>query len=377
MLRTFAAFLACLLLAPSPLAAQSPEVQALYAHAQTAQAANQPDRAVADYKKILQLAPDLAPAYNNLGRLYFNLGRYPDAVATLTKGLLLVPDMASADVMLGASYFQMGRLEPALGPLQAGAAALPGDRFAHITLSRVLIGLRRPADAVNQLNTLLAAEPKDQEAWYLLGKLHLQLSQEAFTEVQSLDPNSSFAHVLAGEIMESMSNTPGAVDAYKQALVTAPEDPAALDHLANLYWSTGDWTRSRPALTAVLAHQPGNCNARWKLANTLDQLGESPSAGMDELNRALVQCPDLPQAHAERARLLLRAGKPQQALPDLQIAERAAPDEASLQQLYAQAYRALGDRTRANAATARFAQLEAAQHAAKEHHAASVLQSNQ
>jgi len=35
-----------------------------------------PEAAVADYEKILKLAPELAPAYNNLGRLFYNLGRY-------------------------------------------------------------------------------------------------------------------------------------------------------------------------------------------------------------------------------------------------------------------------------------------------------------
>ncbi len=51
-----------------------------------------------------------------------------------------------------------------------------------------------------------------------MGKLHLDLSQEAFEQVQTIDPAAPLAHQLAGEVMESMQNTPGVVDAYKQAL---------------------------------------------------------------------------------------------------------------------------------------------------------------
>ena len=356
--------------------AQSQAVQQLYEKARSDQAAGKDERAVADYRELLRLDPSVAPAYNNLGRLLYNLGRFPEVVTILRQGLAIEPNMAPAKIMLGAAYFQLGRPDEALSPLETGVKALPADRFAHITLARVLLDLKRPADAVVQLNAILKNDPKDQEAWYVLGKVHLELSQQAFTQVQAIDADTPLAHELAGEIMESMQNTPGAVDAYKQAIAASPQDVSALDHLANLYWSTGDWAHAREQFVALLAKQPGNCIARWKLADSLDELGEPPEVGMAELNRALESCPAIPQAHAERARLLLRTSKPAEALRDLEIAEKAAPDESSLQRLFAQAYRALGDRQHALAADQRFQELEAAQHAAKEQHAARVAKSN-
>ncbi len=357
--------------------AQSPAVQQLYQKAHTDQEAGKDDQAIADYRELLRLDPSIAAAYNNLGRLLFNLGRFPEAITTLRQGLVIDPTLAPANVMLGAAYFRLGQAQDALAPLQAGVEALPRDRFARLTLARVLLSLKRPPDAVVQLNALLASDPKDQEAWYLLGKVHLELSQQAFTQVQDIDPNTPLAHELAGEIMESMQNTPGAVDAYKQALAAAPDDPGALDHLANVYWSTGDWAHARQVFAILVAKQPGNCVAHWKLANSLDELGEAPESGMAEVDRALELCPALPQAHAERARLLLRMKQPAKALPDLQVAEQAVPDEPSLQQMFAQAYRALGDQGRARAAEQRFQQLEAAEHDAKERHKARVVQANQ
>ena len=358
-------------------AAQSPAVQRLYEKAHADQEAGRDEAAVADYRELLRIDGSVAAAYNNLGRLLYNLGRFPEAVAILRKGLALEPGMAPANVMLGAAYFQMGQLESAVAPLEAGVAALPTDRFARMTLAKVLLGLKRPGDAVAQLNAMLAADPRDQEAWYVLGKVHLQLSEEAFSRVQTIDKNTPLANVMVGEIMESMQNTPGAIDAYKRALAGAPGDAGALDHLANVYWTTGDWARAREELTALVAKQPGNCAAHWKLANSLDELGEAPGAGMTEVNRALELCPGLPQAHAERARLLLRMKRAKEALPDLEAAERAAPDEPQVQRLYAQAYRAMGDPQRAAAADQRFRELEAAERAAKERHAASVMLSNQ
>ncbi len=100
----------------------SPEVQALYEHARAAQAANTPEVAVADYRRILKLAPGLAQAYNNLGRLLYNLERYEEAVPVLKQGLAIAPGMHGAEVMLGASYQKLGQAASAIAPLQAGVS---------------------------------------------------------------------------------------------------------------------------------------------------------------------------------------------------------------------------------------------------------------
>lgn len=355
---------------------QSPEVQRLYQQAHDDSEAGHFDQAIAEYKRILHLAPEIAPAYNNLGRLYFNLGRFPDAAEVLRQGLAVDPSMHAAEIILGASDLQLGRTSEAVPLLQRGVEAMPDDRFARLTLAQALVKTDHPDDAIAQLNLLLAHAPNDQEVWYTLGKLHLQLSQAALTRAQAIDPNTPLAHQLAGEVMEGMANTPGAITEYKLALAAAPDDTAALDHLASIYWSTGDWAHAQDSLRTLVARQPSNCIAHWKLANTLDELDTELADALHEIELALTQCPELPQSHAERARLLLRTGKPSAAVPDLLIAEKGAPDEPSIQRLLAQAYRALGNRAAADQANARFEQLITAEHSAKEHHAAAVLQAN-
>jgi tetratricopeptide (TPR) repeat protein len=217
----------------------SPEVQTLYEHAQEMQAAERNDDAVADYVKILRLNPKLGAAYNNLGRLYYNMGRYNDATRVLVSGLKVDPSMHPAEIILGASYYQMSAYDKARPVLQSALKALPADRFARITLVHCLVGLNETAEAVRELQQLTARDANDQEAWYLLGKLQLQLSQDAFARVHAIDPNSALSHELSGEIMESMKNTPGAIAEYKQALVVSPNDPGAMQHLADVYWQAG------------------------------------------------------------------------------------------------------------------------------------------
>ncbi len=379
--RALFTFFCTILLWPSLLAkAQivSSEVQQLYAQAQQAQASDNPKLAEERYRKILRLAPDLGPAYNNLGRIYFNQGRYSDAVTTLTRGLEVAPEMVPAQIMLGASLAQMGNAADAIPHLQAGVAALPQDRFARITLTRALITLNRGDEALAQLQAILQADPKDQEAWYLSGKVHLQLSQADFSQVQSIDAKSPLAQIMSGEIMESMQNTPGAVASYRQA-VAAEGDSGndALQHLAYLYWSTSDWANAKAQYALLIQREPGNCISRWRGAESRMELGETSPDVMNDLNTALTQCPRLGQAHADRARLLLRSGDAKGALQDLKTAESLAPDEPSVQQLLAQTYRSLGDRAQADAANRKFADLQQRIHQTSEEHANSVIKANQ
>src|ERR1700677_2165140 len=70
----------------------TPQVQTLYAQAKAAQQRGDNAAAIEKYRAMLKLAPHLAPAYNNLGRLYFNEHDYAQAVQALKQGLELNPD---------------------------------------------------------------------------------------------------------------------------------------------------------------------------------------------------------------------------------------------------------------------------------------------
>ena len=370
--------LSCLLLTATAMGQQpvSPEVESLYEEARAAQAAGRSKDAVADYVKIIHLSPGLAAAYNNLGRLYYNLGLYRDAISTLEQGLKVDPSMHPAEVILGASYYQAGFYDKATPELESALRTMPEDRFARITLVHSLLQQHKTDESVQQLHQLASQDPNDQEAWYLLGKLQLQLSQEAFARVHSIDPNSPLSHELSGEIMESMKNTGGAIAEYKKALELAPEDTSAMEHLANAYWSDGEWIEARNSFQTMIKAGPTSCLIHWKLANTLNELNESTKEALEQVDTALATCPSLGQARVEKAKILMRLGKPSEALPELLASEKDAPDEPSIQILLAKVYKGLGDPARAAAANTKFKQLLEAEHAGEEKHAAEILRTN-
>ena len=320
----------------------TPQVQELYAQAKAAQQSGDNSTAIQKYRAMLKLAPHLAPAYNNLGMLYFNQGDYPHAAQVLEQGLKVNPDMPTASAMLGLSYAQLGENAKAIPLLEAVLRANPNDDNAQMALARALINLKRYDEATPYLRNHLAQNPKDTQAWYLLGKTYLQLSEDALGKINQIDPNSVTAHIVAGEIDESMRNYDGALVEYKKAIDLAPKQPGTHEHMGNAFWVTGKWDSAQTEFKAELANDPSSCTARWKLANAMLEANAPPQDALTELNRVVDQCPDLMQAHVDRARALVKLGKQDDALPDLLLAEKENPDEPSIHFLLSSVYRAQG-----------------------------------
>jgi predicted Zn-dependent protease len=336
----------------------TPQVQQVYAQAQAAQRHDDIPTAIEKYREMIRLAPHLAAAYNNLGRLYFNQRDYGHAAQTLSQGLRLNPNMPTASAMLGMSYMETGQVQKAEEPLKTALRANPKDAVVQITLAKVLIRLYKYDAAVNLLKTYTEQNPRDEEAWYLLGKTYLQLSEDSLGKINQIDPNSVVAHEVAGEIDESMHNYDGALVEYKKAIDLAPNQPDPHIHMANTFWSISKWDSARTEFEAGLAHDPNNCTAHWKLGNTILEANGEPGEALTHLNKAVESCPELMQARVDRARALIKTGKHDDALPDLLLAEKESPDEPSIHFLLASVYRTQGKTAAAQEETRTYGRLQ-------------------
>lgn len=355
---------------PNDLAAQSesppsdPRVEKLYGEAKAAQAAGDREIAAAKYESILKIAPHLGAAYNNLGLLYFQQRQFEKATAILEKGLKVDPKMPSAQALLGLSLYEMGKYADARLHLEAALHANPKDNNAELILAKDLSNLKEFEAAAAHLRELARREPNDQEVWYLLGKAYMSLSEQALTKMNAIDPNSVLVHEMSGQIMENMKNYDGALVEYKKAVEMAPQQAGTHYMLGNVYFLLADWDRAMEQFQAELANDPSNCRAQALIGNVLLEQRREPEQALSRLDKALATCPNLSEARADRGRALIRLNRNEEAVKELQIAERASPDNAVIHFHLAQAYKALGRTQEAKAEMQLFAQLEDASHAA-------------
>ena len=363
-----------ILKAQSEAKASDVRVQKLYGEAKTAEARGDFATAAASYESLLQVAPHLAPAYNNLGSLYIRQREYKKAAAVLEKGLKIDPRMSSTSALLGIALYELGDYAGARRNLESALRANPKDDNAELLLANDLIKLDEFERAADHLRQLSQRQPENQEVWYLLGKVHMKLSEDALAKLNALDPDSVWSHEISGEVMESMKNYDGALLEYKKAVKVGPQQAGTRYHLGNAYWSLNMWDAATEEFRAELANDRSNCMAQWKIGNIiLEQHGDSTQA-LAEVQKALEVCPNLLGARVDRARALIKLERPGEAVKDLEAAVKADPGESSTHFLLAQAYRALGRTQEAQAEMKEFSTLEESARAKTAERAKALLQ---
>ncbi len=366
---------------PTTLTAQTTSteerIEALHAEAHTAETTGDIATAISKYQEILKLEPRLAPAYNNLGALYFKQGQYREAAEVLEKGLRINPAMTSASALLGISLFQMGEYQKARPRLEATVKANAADHNAELFLINDLTKLGDFEAAATHLRQLAKQQPDNQHVWYLLGKVYMQLSQQALGRVNEIDPNSVWAHEISAELMESMKNYDGAIVEWKKAIDAAPRQPGVHFKLGDLYWSLSQWDNATSQFEQEKAIDPGNCMVDWKLGDILLQKSESFENALALVDKSIAACPNLTEAHADRARLLLKLHREQDAIAELQALEHGDPAEPSTHFLLAQAYRATGRTQDAQIEMKTFSELEGKARTATAERAREVIQNSQ
>jgi tetratricopeptide (TPR) repeat protein len=349
-------------------------VRELYASAKSAEARGDLAAAAANYESLLQIAPRLGPAYNNLGALYLRQREYKKAAEVLEKGLKIDPKMFSAAALLGISRYEMADYAEARAPLELALRGNPKDDNAELFLANDLIKLDELDLAAEHLKKISQRQPGNQEIWYLLGKVHMKLSEQALSKLNEIDPDSVWVHEVSGEVMEGMKNYDGALVEYKKAVEMAPEQAGTHYSLGNVYLSLSMWDAAAEQFHAELVNDPANCMAQWKLGDILLEQHASSEEALADVEKALAICPSLMGARVDRARALMKLDRHTEALKDLETAEKSDPAEASTHFLLAQTYRALGRTQEAQSEMKLFSKLDESSRAATAERAKQVLQ---
>jgi tetratricopeptide (TPR) repeat protein len=360
--------------AQSNSAAADQRVQELYVQAKTAEARGDLAAAAQIYESLLKISPRLAPAYNNLGSLYLRQREYKKAADVLEKGLKIDPKMVSASALLGIARYEMRDYAGARTPLETALRGNSNDDNAELFLANDLMKLDELNLAVEHLRKLAQRQPANQEIWYLLGKVHMKLSEQALSRLNEIDANSVWVHEISGEVMESMKNYDGALIEYKKAVEMAPQKSGTHYLLGNAYWSLSMWNAANEQFRAELSNDPANCLAQWKMGNIVLEQRGNPEEALADVEKALNICPNLMAARVDRGRALMKLDRHAEAVKDLEMAEKSDPAEASTHFLLAQTYRAMGRTQEAQAEMKLFSKLEESARATTAERAKQLLQ---
>jgi len=335
-------------------------IQELAVQARTAEACGQLDLAAQKYRAILKLEPKLAPAYNNLGRLYFKQGRYTEAISVLRQGLTLDSQMAASRALLGIALFEVNNDQAARRQLTQALALNPKDLRAKLYLARSLLELGDLSSATHMLEDLERAEPRNPQVLYTLGEAYMKLAAATLDRLQKTNPNSYLVEVLLGKSAEAKQAFEEAAEHYRKAIAAAPNAQGLHYLLGHCLWRDGKFSDALREFQRELQVDPYNYQAAWHAALVL--LEQDPRQADRLATRALELKPDLPAALMVRGRALLALNKPEEAVQDFRKVVALDPEEDTAHFQLARAYRQLGLTQQAASEDAIFARMESAAH---------------
>jgi len=328
---------------------------ALSQRAAAARDADRLDEAAGLYSKALAMRPGWEDGWWSLGTLEYDQDHYAKAARAFERLLGLKGTNGTAHAMLGLCQFELGQDGPALKNLLAAEelGVVKDQQLRKVALFHMgVLQLRagKFSAARETLGKLAADKVDTPELIQALGSAALLLKPRTAPEIFS-DTAKTLDTVGKAEALLARKDFGPARELYANATREAPEFP-------NLHLAFGRFLLdAREADDAVrefqveLNRNPKNVNALLEIATARYQ--SDSKDGIKYAEEAVKLAPQIPFSHYILGLLRLDVGDAQGAIPELEIANRAFPKEASVYFSLGKAYARVG--RKADAASARAA----------------------
>jgi len=273
------------------LSAQNPGLQ----HAVALHKSGRLADAAAEYRKLLDVSPQDPRLLSGLGGVVLQMGGIDDSIKLLVRSLEIDPDQAAAFFNLGIAHTRKKQFKRALASYDRAIAIRPNFALAYFNRGEILEKFGRPGQALACFDRTLAIRPDLPMAHFKRGQLLEKLNRAdealaSFTRVLELNPSpgpsDAAIHVNCGVLLQNAKRFDEALASYDRAIVAKPDYPEAYWFKSLALLLIGDYEQG------WLLHE-----WRWKssgykrLVRNFHQplwLGEQPVAGKTLLLHAEV-----------------------------------------------------------------------------------------
>ena len=339
-----------LLAVSNPGHAQEPsaslkEADADYRAGVAALSHNDLNTALANFEKVVHLAPTAEQGHSALGAVFVRLGRTSEGIRELEKALAMKPGDTSAQMNLALAYVQNGQPAKALpwfAKLDAASRAEkhPLPPYVLAAYARALAESQQLPAAIARMKEAVAADPRNADLHDELGSLYAQHqdwshAKEAFTAALEIDPSLAIAHLHLGMTLQALQQP--ALDELSKAYQLAPENPEIALQFGIALASAGQDDQAIPILRHALELDPKSAAATYQLGLAL-QRSNAPQEAIPLLQKAADAEPKNAEILTNLGMALCQAQQAKDAVPILQRAVTLAPDNVTAHQNLAAAY---------------------------------------
>jgi len=313
--------------------------------------------AEAAWRLYLKAHPSSPEPYAHLGLIEARQEHYKEAVPLYRKALALGPKLPSLQLNLGLALFKGGEMKQSIevfGPLiESQPANTPQAQQLTILVGMAHYGLGEYAEAVPYLKTAAASDARNLQlrltlAHSCLWSKQFQCVLDVYHEILLLNAESAEADLLAGEVLDETKDSAGAIQQFRAAVKADPKAPDVHFALGYALWTQNLYAEAASEFQAELANNPNHIQAMIYLGDTEMQLSH-PEAAAPLLESSLRIDTGWELAHLDLGILYNDAGRRDDALRELKIAEQLSPNDENVHWRLGRFYQAAGRKEEAKA----------------------------
>ena len=302
------------------------------------------------WRALLKDEPGNAEAYAHLGDLEARQEHYTEGSALYRKAFENGPAMTGLRLNLGLSLFKSGALKeaiPTFTPLLKSEPPSSPERLRLITL----IGSAHyePGDYAEAVPYLKQATAVDAQnlpfrlalAHNCLWSKQCQCGLDVYHEIFTLNAESAEADMLSGEALDEMKDNVGTTRQFRAAVKEATRLPDVHFDLGYVLWGLMQYEEAVQEFQAELADNPDHAQALAYLADTGMRLGR-PQQAAPLLQNAIGINQRIELAHLNLGILWNDAGRKDDALRELKIAETLGANDQNVRWQLARFYQGMG-----------------------------------
>jgi tetratricopeptide (TPR) repeat protein len=235
------------------------------------------------YESAIARTPEDWMMRENFARLLQDFGEPQRAEAQWRKVIQLLPHYEEAQYSLGNNLDSQNRSAEAVTFFQQALLRRPKSFEARNGLGLALAYLGEWSAAVEQYNRAIREKPDFAEARVNLGQALAQQGQipEALVQYQQalrFDSNNVAARINLGKLLARQGNVAEAIAQYQEALRLKPEHAVAHYNLANALSASGDGAGAATHFAEAVRSRPNFAEARYNLGLHLAKQGDNDGA---------------------------------------------------------------------------------------------------
>jgi predicted Zn-dependent protease len=329
------------------------------AKAESALQAERLDEAAALYRKAVALKPTWAEGWWSLATLEYDRNSYKEAAAAFSKLVVLQPRSGTARVMLGLCEFELGKDDEALESIQEGQrlGVTSESQLRPVVMYHEAVLLQRKGRfeaAEEVLGQLCRQTPYPPEIDLAMGAIALRVRDQQL-------PTDG---MLERQVMQATGKATclGVQRKYDEARQEFDALVKQYPQYRNLHFAYGkvllDGNDTEAAVSqfkAEIRNNPDDAVSRLRIASA--EYRVDSAAGLPYAEEAVKLDPGLPLGHYLLGLLLLDTDDYLRAIPELEIAQKAFPDQPKVYFALSSAYSRAGRKEDANRAREEFVEL--------------------